>query len=228
MLDYAEIYAAHPEPYDRLVVREDYEGNILPALRDLCALDGVEVVESGAGTGRLTRLLAPHVRTLHAFDASPAMLAHAAETLQGAPNVTLRVAAHHSLPLPDACADLYLVGWSFCYTFLSPEGDPNASVAHAVEEARRLLRPNGKIIILETFGTGCETPCPPANLAPYFGVLTDLGFHSKWIRTDYRFESRIEAEELITFFFGAEMVAHLDNASQPILPECTALWWRDA
>ena len=61
---------------------EDYEGNILKTLNVyLCPMQGAEVVEFGAGTGRLTRLLAPQVKHIRAFDEAQAMLDVAAQTL---------------------------------------------------------------------------------------------------------------------------------------------------
>ncbi len=52
-----EIYARHGERYERLVSREDHEGNILAAIREIRPADGLDVVDLGAGTGRLSCLL---------------------------------------------------------------------------------------------------------------------------------------------------------------------------
>ncbi len=77
-----EVYEAHADQYERLIQREDYQGNILSAIESYCPLDGLDVVELGAGTGRLTRLLAPYVKSIKAFDASAHMLETAAESLR--------------------------------------------------------------------------------------------------------------------------------------------------
>ena len=53
-MELKEIYASRARDYERLVAREDYQGNILKALQDIRALAGLDVVELGAGTGRLT------------------------------------------------------------------------------------------------------------------------------------------------------------------------------
>ncbi|HTO20998.1 MAG TPA: class I SAM-dependent methyltransferase, partial [Spirochaetia bacterium] len=74
MPDLFEIYRSQPGKYDDLVSREDWQGNLLPAVEAICPLRGLEVVELGAGTGRLTRLLAGKARFVAAFDASAAML----------------------------------------------------------------------------------------------------------------------------------------------------------
>ena len=63
-MDLKEIYASRAQDYERLVAREDFAGNILKALQEIRALSGLDVVELGAGTGRLTCLLAPLVRSI--------------------------------------------------------------------------------------------------------------------------------------------------------------------
>ena len=73
------------------------------------------MVELGAGTGRLTRLLAPYVKSIKAFDASAHMLETAAESLRemGLTNWSTEVADHRQIPVEDASADLVISGWSF-------------------------------------------------------------------------------------------------------------------
>ena len=95
----------------------------------------------------------------------------------------------------------------------------------ALAEMRRVLRPGGTIIVLETMGTGYETPHPPDELAEYYAFLDGEGFCSTWIRTDYKFESLDEAETLTRFFFGEELAEKVIRENWVILPECTGIWW---
>ena len=53
------IYRTRADDYDTLVAREDFQGNLPQALAKIRPWAGLDVVELGAGTGRLTRLLAP-------------------------------------------------------------------------------------------------------------------------------------------------------------------------
>jgi ubiquinone/menaquinone biosynthesis C-methylase UbiE len=71
---FEEIYARHAVTYDALIEREDYQGRLLPALAEISSLEGASVVEFGTGSGRLTRLLAPLVGRIRAYDASAHML----------------------------------------------------------------------------------------------------------------------------------------------------------
>ena len=77
-----EVYAKHAIEYEALVSQEDYQGNILKAVRGILPLDGLNVLDLGAGTGRLACLLAPHVRTMTALDLSPHMLEIARDKLR--------------------------------------------------------------------------------------------------------------------------------------------------
>ncbi len=226
MPDCHEIYAAQAARYDRLVSCEDYQGNILPAVRSLAALDGADVVEPGAGTGRLTGLLAPWVRGIRAFDLSPHMLGIARCKLAqtGLRNWQVAVADHRHLPVPAASTDLVVAGWSVCYLAVDYPQTWRRELERGLAEMRRVLRPGGSILLLETLGTGFETPHAPEPLRAYFAFLEAWGFESTWIRTDYRFTSLDEAEALARFFFGDALARQVVENGWVVLPECTGLW----
>jgi ubiquinone/menaquinone biosynthesis C-methylase UbiE len=226
---FQEIYRHQAENYERLVAREDYQQNILPALQQIRPLAGLEVVEMGAGTGRLTALLAPLVASIRAFDAAPAMLAVATAKLErlGRGNWRIEVADNAKLPLAGQTAGLAIAGWSFGHaTGWYPDTWPEV-IGQAVAEMKRVLRPGGTAIILETMGTGFETPRPPSPvLADYYAWLeAKHDFTATWVRTDYKFASLAEAEELNRFFFGEAMARQVIKNNWLIVPECTGIWW---
>ena len=223
-----EVYEAHAGQYERLIRREDYQGNILAAIESYCPLDGLEVVELGAGTGRLTRLLAPHVGSIKAFDSSAHMLEVAEKSLHemGLSNWKAGVADHRQVPVEDSDADLVIASWSFCYLAVWGGADWKSALQDGLREIERILRPGGMVILIESLGTGTEKPRPPEHLEAYFDWLTEAGFERGWTRTDYRFESLEEAVELSTFFFGEELGSEVREKNWVILPECTGVWWR--
>jgi ubiquinone/menaquinone biosynthesis C-methylase UbiE len=223
-----EIYAHEARRYDQLVAREDYQRYLLPSIQQIIPLEGKDVVESGAGTGRLTCLLAPLVKSIHALDASPHMLSVAADKLKASRlhNWSIQAADHRWLPVSDQSADLAISGWSVCYLIDEPSLDWRQEVAKAIAEMRRVLRPGGVAILIETQGTGFETPHPPEHLHDYFRFLAEKGFASTWIRTDYQFVSLAEAIELVEFFFGESLAEQVRRSGELILPECTGLWWQ--
>jgi ubiquinone/menaquinone biosynthesis C-methylase UbiE len=223
-----EVYTAHANQYERLVQREDYQNNLLAAIETYCPLDGIDVVELGAGTGRLTRLLAPRVRSIKAFDASAHMLALAETSMRemGLANWETGVADHRQVPVSDASADLVISGWSFSYLAVWGGADWKSALQAGLDEVHRILQPEGRVVLIESLGTGTERPRPPEHLLAYFDWLTEAGFERGWTRTDYRFESLEEAVELSTFFFGEEMGRQVREKHWIILPECTGIWWK--
>ena len=231
MIDYGRIYREQADEYERMVSREDYEGNIFAELNRIRPLAGLDVVELGAGTGRLTCMLAPVVKTIRAYDASGHMLAVAVAKLKrsGLQNWHTEVADHRKLPAADGIADLAIAGWSIVYTVVGYEETWRRELGMALVEMKRILRPGGTIVILETLGTGYETPMPPDELVAYYAFLeNEAGFSSTWIRTDYLFESLTQAQALTSFFFGEEMIEQVvreAGQNHVILPECTGIWW---
>lgn len=97
-----------------------------------------------------------------------------------------------------------------------------------IAEMRRILKPNGTLILIETLGTGNKQPQPPhEGLAALYAWWADTyGLQHRWIRTDYQFESVAEAAELTGFFFGDAFAERVITEQLEIVPECTGLWWK--
>jgi len=226
--EHREVYASHADRYELLVSREDYEQNIPRKLNQLINFNSKDVIELGSGTGRLAHMLAPMARSVLALDASPKMLEVAAAKLgeAGLRNWGVAAADHRALPIPDRAADIVISGWSIVYLVVWNESAWESELAKGLDEMRRILRPGGSIVILETLGTGHESPHPPDNLVEYFSYLEQHGFEHTWIRTDYRFESLEEAEDIAGFFYGEAMLDEIVNSDAVTLPECTGIWWK--
>ena len=230
MPDFQAIFETQADDYDRLVACEDYRKNIPRALNQICSLEGADVVDLGAGTGRLTCMVAPQARSILAFDIAEPMLRTASANLAraGRRNWLTAVADHRHLPAGDGVADVAIAGWTICFFATWQHATWQREVGQALAEMRRVLRPGGAAIILETLGTGRETPQPPHDkLANYYAWLEEAhGFSATWIRTDYRFESRAQGKELTRFFFGDDLAEQVAGDRPAILPECTGIWWR--
>jgi ubiquinone/menaquinone biosynthesis C-methylase UbiE len=222
------IYASRAEDYHELVMREDAHGNLPVALREIVHFTGTTVVELGAGTGRVTGMLAPIAGRVMAFDRSRHMLDQAAEYLSGFRNVSFAVANNLSVPLPDGSADIVVEGWSFGHSVTTAGAGWEKAAEGLIAETMRLLVPDGTAIIIETLGTGCRAPSPPGELLPLFysWLVEREGFENRWIRTDYLFESISRARELVEFFFGAMVEHEVLPSGQVAVPECTGIWWR--
>jgi ubiquinone/menaquinone biosynthesis C-methylase UbiE len=102
------------------------------------------VVDLGAGTGLLARALAPRVREIVAVDISERMLERLddAAVADGIHNIDVLVADLRRLPLEDETATLVVSNYAFHHL-----DDPGKELALA--EARRILRPGGRLVICD-------------------------------------------------------------------------------
>jgi len=224
-----KIYQSEGDRYEALIAREDHQGNIPHAIDEIINVNGLDVLDLGAGTGRLTLLLAPRVKSIRAFDVSAAMLRVCRERLvaSGLSNWQVDVADHRQLPVPDHSADLVVSGWSVSYLAVWNQKNGSAELDKWLMEMKRVLRQNGMIILLESLGTGNEEPIRLEHVESTYQWLDAHGFENKWIRTDYKFESLEEAIDLSRFFFGDELGDKVEQNQWVILPECTGVWWRN-
>lgn len=220
------IYDTRAQAYHRLVMAEDADGNLLPALEAAAPLAGRRVVEVGAGTGRLTALLARAGAQVQAFDRAAAMLEVAREYV---PSVSFAVADARELPVPDASCDVVVSGWVYGHFRLwMPDGWREA-IGAALDEAARVLVPGGHTVIIETLGTGAATPAPPSPaLAEYYAFLEARGFVRRAIATDYRFDTPDEAAEVLGVFFGERMAQSIRANAWARVPEWTGIWTHTA
>lgn len=230
MPDNKTVYAHHGNEYEALIAREDYQDNILSALQSITSLENRVVLDLGAGTGRLARMLAPLVAQVHAFDIAPDMLRVCSEKLSesGLSNWEVNIADHRQLPVGDHSADLIVSGWSVSYLAVWNPDSWRAELDKALAEMQRVLKPGSFIVLFESLGTGNESPVRLEHLHNFYSWLDEEGFQKKWIRTDYRFESLEEAEYLSRFFFGDELGDRVRQNRWVILPECTGVWWKRA
>jgi len=108
----------------------------------LALLPPVEAADLGAGEGAVAFLLARRAVRVYAVDSSPQMVEYgrrlAAE--RGVRNVEYRLGDLESLPLEAASVDVAFFSQSLHHA-QHPE--------RAVKEARRILRPGGRVVILD-------------------------------------------------------------------------------
>ena len=222
-----QIYQNDGDRYEALIAREDYQRNIEKALDEIVRVEGLDVLDLGAGTGRLAVMLAPRTKSMRAFDVSEEMLRVCRQKFEakGLTNWQVDVADHRSIPVADQSADLVVSGWSVAYLYVWHPETWKDELEKWLGEMKRILRPGSFIVLFESLTTGSEIPVKLAHLQDYYPWLDEAGFHNKWIRTDYKFESVDEAEELSRFFFGDELGDKVRQNKWVILPECTGVWW---
>jgi ubiquinone/menaquinone biosynthesis C-methylase UbiE len=222
-----KIYQMDADRYEALVSREDHQGKIIKALEEIVNPDGLDILDLGAGTGRLTMMLAHRAKSIRAFDASAEMLRVCRERLlaSGLSNWGVDVADHRQLPVESRSADLVVSGWSVAYLYVWHPETWRDELEKWLDEVKRILRRGSFIVLFESLGTGNESPVKLEHLKGYYPWLDEAGFQNKWIRTDYKFELVDEAEDLSRFFFGDELADKVKTKNWVVLPECTGVWW---
>src|SRR5690349_8769737 len=148
MPNHTDIYANQAGMYERLVSKQS---SLLETIQAILPVEGLDIIDMGAGAGRLTRVLAPTAKSILALDTSESMLRITANHLEQADlrNWRTQVADHRSLPVKNQCADLVVSGWSICYLGDSDLEHWEANIHQVMSEIRRVLRPGGTVIIIE-------------------------------------------------------------------------------
>jgi ubiquinone/menaquinone biosynthesis C-methylase UbiE len=230
-VNWENLYTEHAAEFEILVSHEDYQHNLLPAIRQIQPLAETVAAEFGAGTGRLTGLLAGHVRQLAAFDLTLPMLQVAQNKRHklGWKNVSFTLADSRWMPVCSGQADFAIEGWAFLQIAVWHPQDWQVQLGRALDEMQRLVRPGGKLMLIETLGTGESVP----KVEPFFREVYDFlemerGFAPLAIRTDYCFETMRQIRQVVLPLFGQEMLGRLIRTGAGwVLPECTGLWWRE-
>ena len=136
-----EFFRAGASKWDEL--RDELFGRrfFLPALLALLD-DEAEVGDLGCGTGTVAEALAPFVGKVVAVDASASMLRAAKKRLEAHPNVELRSGTLEQLPIEDGALDAATM-----FLVLHHVAEPGRALA----EAHRILRPGGRIVLVDMF-----------------------------------------------------------------------------
>lgn len=107
--------------------------------------DDMVIGDLGCGTGAASAELAPYARRVVAVDESKAMLAAARRRLHDHGNVELRSGALEALPLDDGELDAAVMSLVLHYV---------AEPVAALSEARRVLKPGGRLVVVDMMAHG--------------------------------------------------------------------------
>ena len=136
-------FARHAADWDRLRAMHVAEDEVEAAVRAIAGEISIRsLLDLGTGTGRMLSLLAPMAERAIGVDTSHAMLAVARANLEasGIRNAQLRQGDIYALPVERDGYDLVLIHQVLHYL-----DDPS----RAVREAARVLRPGGRLIVVD-------------------------------------------------------------------------------
>ncbi|MCC6622473.1 MAG: class I SAM-dependent methyltransferase [Deltaproteobacteria bacterium] len=231
MTDYQHIYQTDAARYDAMVSAEDVDGNLPHTLAAVLPAHG-RLVDIGCGTGRVGRI-ALAVTGLEVLGVEPALpmleVARVRASAEGhAARARFVEGAADALPVPDAWADAAIAGWVYGHQ-VGWAGDAwPVAIGKFLDEMRRVTRPGGVCVVIETLGTGLPEPGPRApspGLASYYAWLeAEHGFVRHAIDTSYGFASVDEAALRMGFFFGPRIVDAIRAHGWSRVPEWTGVW----
>ncbi len=110
--------------------------------------DHLTVADLGCGAGTLSAALAPHVARVIGVDQSADMLRAARRRLEPFDNVELHRAGLEALPLPSGSCDAALLVLVLAYV---------PAVAPVLAEAARILKPGGRLVVVDLSRHGDES-----------------------------------------------------------------------
>jgi len=124
---------------DYVKYRPSYPGVYLDYLVEEVGIDRESVVaDIGAGTGILTKLLAPRIKGIIAVEPNAEMRLAAKEYCKDAPNVEVTDGSAEATTLPDSSVDFVTAAQAFHWFKLD----------EARREFRRILKPGGKAALV--------------------------------------------------------------------------------
>lgn len=146
-------------------------------------------------------------------------------------NVTFTVADACRIPLPDHEIDIAIYPWSLT-SILSPAWDNNWRdlLTSLLAEARRIVRPHGTIVIIETVNLRDELPWGevwhPKRREFLSFLETDLAFTRHMFSNDWNFEDARNLRKFGPILFAPKMLRTMIREGTTMLEECAGIWWK--
>lgn len=228
-MEFREVYRKHADRYHELVSAEDADDNLRHALSDIFGSAPGKLLDVGAGTGRVSRLLLEQGAHVVALEPEAAMLDVArAQLAEYVPHrLELMIGDGRALPFDDDSMQGAVAGWVFGHFRYWEEADWRTHIAQALAEMHRVVVPGGALAVIETLGTAQEAAAPPnERLGEYYAWLEQQGFERRQFATDYEFTDAASAARCLGFFFGTELESKVLERKWARVPEWTGMWTR--
>ena len=208
---------ADPELHARLGEAIDPDRKVLAALERITPVSGKRIADVGTGIGHYPMLLARRTGRTYGIESHPSLLAEARRRAADAhqPNIRIVEGAPTRLPLRDGAVDIVLTSLI----------DPEDASLPAIAEARRVLRPGGRLIVIGHYGRDdVASLLEPEVIAHAIdatqrrtGWWLRNGFKIKVVHAKLDLGDAETAHELLPRLFGDRGRAYLMGPRRPAL-----------
>jgi len=208
---------ADPDLHARLAAAIDPDRKVLAAIERITPISGKRIADVGTGIGHYPMLLARRTGRTYGIESDPSLLAEARRRVVDAhqPNLRIVEGAPTSLPLRDGAAD----------TVLPSLIDPDDASLPAIGEARRVLRPGGRLIVIGHYGRDDVSALLEPEVLEHIMDATQRrtgwwlrnGFKIKVVHARLDLGDDATAHELLPRLYGDRGRAYLMGAHRPSL-----------
>jgi SAM-dependent methyltransferase len=201
-----------PDLHARLAAAIDPDGKVLAAIERITPIGGKRIADVGTGIGHYPMLLARRTGRTYGIESDPSLLAEARRRAVDAhqPNIRIVEGAPTALPLRDGAVDIVL----------SSQIEPDDGSLAAVAEARRVLRPGGRLIVIGHYGRDDVSALLEPEVVAHIMEATQrrTGW---WLRNGFKIKvvhARLDlgdsetAHELLPRLYGDRGLAYLMGA----------------
>lgn len=206
----------------------DPDRRILEALERITPLSGKRIADVGTGIGHYPMLLARRTGRTYGIESDPTLLAEARRRASGSrqPNLRIVEGTDLALPLRDGAVDIVLSG----------RITPDDRSLPAIDEALRVLRSGGKLVVIGYYGRDDVSELLEPEVAALAVEATRRrtgwwlrnGFKIKVVHARLDLRDDASAHELLPRLYGDRGRAYLMRAHRPMLELKLGLYHRPA
>lgn len=206
-----------PALHARLEAAIDPDGKILGAIERIIPISGKRIADVGTGIGHYPMLLARRTGRTYGVESDPELLAEARRRAAAShqPNIRIVEGEATSLPLRDGAVDIVLTSLI----------DPDDASFPAVAEALRVLRPDGRLIVIGYYGRDDVAALLEPEVVERAREATQRrtgwwlrnGFKIKVVHAKLDLGDPATAHELLPRLYGDRGRAYLMGPQRPML-----------
>lgn len=218
---------ADPALHQRLGAAIDPDRKVLSALERITPVSGRRIADIGTGIGHYPMLLARRTGRTYGIESDPELLAEARRraTASHQPNIRIVEGSGTALPLRDGAVDIVLTSAI----------DPDDGAIPVVDEAMRVLRPGGRLVVIGYYGRDDMAALLEPEVVAHAREATQrrTGW---WLRNGFKIKvvhARIDlgdpatAHELLPRLYGDRGRAYLMGPHRPSLRLNLGLFHRE-